>query len=764
MEAVTFLHHLKPSVLHYTFPNKHVKHFTTSLALANVAEIPRNETSPSASAPSPSVNPSSNSSLLSFQDFNEPNSLDAVKTKHAQMIKMSKKSASGDKIQFFISSYLEFQDFHSAALLFIVGFKQNYLCWNSFIKSFGGNPLEILEVFSELHRKGVEFDSKSLALLLKVCSRSMDSWLGLEIHACLIKKGLDLDVHLKSALMNFYGRCWGVKCANKAFYESSHRNESLLWNVAILINLRNEHWAQGLKLFSDMQHSLLRTNSFIIAEVLQACAKLRALGQGKQIHGYCIRNLSDSDMFIYNSLLNMYMKCNEAELARIVFVSMEDHDLTSWNSMIAGYSSLGFIDEAWRLFGDMEASNVKPDIVTWNCLMSGHFACGLYREVVSILWKMQNAGFKPNSGSLSSALQAISELQQFSFGKEIHCFVIRNGLDYDQHLGTSLLNMYVKNDDLINAQKVFDNMENRNIFAWNCVISGYIYRGLFDEALNLLDQMEEEGLKPDLVTYNILVSGYSTLGCVKEALAMIREMKFSGLTPNVVSWTSLVSGCTQNGYHMDALKYSIEMQKAGIKPNSATLASLLRACAGLSMLQKGKEVHCNSIRNAFLQNAFVTTALIDMYSKCGSLRYAYEVFQKIENKTLTSWNAMIGGLATYSLGKDAILLFQEMQGIGIKPDAITLTAVLSGCKNSGLINEAWEYFDGMEMDYGIIPTIEHYSCMVDLLGRAGYLDEAWGPNSQNANAAGCYSLGGFPFIMPNPQKLGAWRDCSRKAF
>ncbi|CAL5383133.1 unnamed protein product [Camellia sinensis] len=537
---------------------------------------------------------------------------------------------------------------------------------------FGGYPFEILEVFVELHNKRVSFDCRILTAVLKICANLMDIWLGMEVHGCLIKRGFEMDVYSKCAWMNFYGRCWGTDYANQMFDEMPDQ-EVLLWNEVVLVNLRSERWVEALQLFRDMQFSFVKVNSFTLAKVLQACAKLEAIVEGKQIHG-------------------MYSRNNNLELARAVFDSMENRNLSSWNMIISCYTTLGNLNDAWKLLHDMESCDMKPDIVTWNSLLSGHFLCGLYREVLILLRRMQVAGFKPNSSSITSVLEAISELSFLNLGKEIYSYVIRNGLDYDVYVEASLLDMYVKNNNLTYAQAVFNGMKNRNVFAWNSLISGYSIKGQFKDAVKLLNQMDNEGIKPDLVTYNGLVSGYSMWGHNKEALAMIHQIKVSGLIPNVVTWTALISGCAQKGNYKDALEFSIQMLREGIKPNSATISSLLQACAGLSSLQNGKEIHCVGIRNSFTEDVFVTT------------RHVQQMWHR---------------------GKEAISIFDEMRAAGVQPDAITFTALLSGCKHSGLINERWNYFDIMKADYNIIPTIEHYSCMVDLLGRAAYLDEAW---------------------------------------
>ncbi|XVF33189.1 hypothetical protein REPUB_Repub17cG0147100 [Reevesia pubescens] len=670
---------------------------------------------------------SSSGTFHFFDELKEVNGLGSVKVLHARLLKMCNNWSSDSMAKSLISTYLKFGDFRAATMVFFMGFARNYVFWSSFLDelhSCGGQRRGLLEVFGELYGKGVIFDSKVLTLVLKMCASLMDSWLGLQIHADLVKKGFHLDVYLRCALMNFYGRCWDLESANQVFDEMVEKEE-LVWNEAIMVNLRNERWEKAMELFREMQFSFANVNGSTIAKMLQGCSKVGALEEGKQIHGYVLKFALESYLSVCNSLINMYSRNNRLELARRVFDLMEDHNLSSWNSIISSYAACGYLNDAWDLLKEMESSDIKPDIITWNCLLSGHALHGSRKAVLTILRRMQVVGFRPNSSSITSILQVVIELGILNFGREIHGYVIRNGLDFDLYAVTSLLDMYVKHDCLGEAQSVFNNMNDKNIVAWNTLISGYSFKGLFEDARKLINGMEEEGLTPDLVTWNGLISGYSIWGRSNEALALIHQIKNSGISPNVVSWTTLISGSSHNGNYRESLEFFSQMQQEGIRPNSVTISSLLRNCGGLSLLQKGKEIHCFSIKNGFIDDVFVATALIDIYSKSGNLKAAYEVFKRVENGTLASWNCLIIGFAIYGLGKEVVSLFEEMLGAGILPDAITFTAVLSGCKNSGLVEKGWKYFDSMSSDYTIRPTIEHYSCMVDLLGRAGYLDEAW---------------------------------------
>ncbi|KAG4138590.1 hypothetical protein ERO13_D07G143433v2 [Gossypium hirsutum] len=250
-----------------------------------------------------------------------------------------------------------------------------------------------------------------------MCSSLMDPWLGLQIHADLVKKGFDLDVHLKCALMNFYGRCWDLESANQVFNEMVEKKE-LAWNEVIMLNLRNERWEKAMELFRGMQFSCAKAYASTVAKLLHCCSKVGALEEGKQIHGYVLKFALGSDLLVSNSLINMYSRNNRLELARRVFGLMQDHNLSSWNSIISAYATHGYLNDAWNLLKEMESSDLKHDIITWNCLLSGHALHGSHKAVLKIFRRMQVVGFRPNSSSITSVLQAVIELGILKFGRE----------------------------------------------------------------------------------------------------------------------------------------------------------------------------------------------------------------------------------------------------------------------------------------------------------------------------------------------------------
>ncbi|KAI6702586.1 hypothetical protein NL676_011722 [Syzygium grande] len=327
---------------------------------------------------------------------------------HAQTIKMPGKWSSDDHlVKILIRHYVNFGDHRSAALALLLGLARSNVGWNSFseeLKDFRELPVQILEVFDDLRCKGMVFDARIFTVALRVCTCVLDLWLGVLIHACVIKTSLDSDAHLQRALMNFYERCWGMERANQVFNEMPKR-EDVVWNEAVKLNMKQGQWIRALELFRDMQYTCMKVKCTTTVRVLQACGKLKVLPQGKQIHAHVLRFGMESSVPICNVLISMYAKNGELELAGAVFNSMEDHNLTSWNSIIYAYASFGFLNDAWSHFHKLESSTIEPDIITWNCLLSGHTLNGSYEDVLTILCMMQTSGIQPNSSSITCDLQ-----------------------------------------------------------------------------------------------------------------------------------------------------------------------------------------------------------------------------------------------------------------------------------------------------------------------------------------------------------------------
>jgi pentatricopeptide repeat protein len=249
-----------------------------------------------------------------------------------------------------------------------------------------------------------------------------------------------------------------------------------------------------------------------------------------------------------------------------------------------------------------------------------------------------------------------------------------------------------------------------------CLARFYLASRLPHLALQLFDSMPVRSV----VTYNTMISGLMRNGLVDAAFEV-----FDGMPgPDKVSWTALIDGFVKNGRHDEAIDCFRAMLLDGVETDYITLVAVVSACAEVGALGLGMWVHRLVLRQRLERNVRVANSLIDMYARCGQVNLAAQVFRSIRKRTVVSWNSMIVGFAANGRCTDAIELFEEMRRQGFKPDAVTLTGVLTACSHAGLTEHGLRYYDLMTTEYGVAARMEHYGCVVDLLGRAGRLDEA----------------------------------------
>ncbi|XP_057864657.2 pentatricopeptide repeat-containing protein At4g02750 [Cryptomeria japonica] len=444
--------------------------------------------------------------------------------------------------------------------------------------------------------------------------------------------------------------------------------------------------------------------------LLQGCVNIRALPQGKLVHAHIIQSgIQCEGTFFWNNLLTLYAKCGSLVDGRRVLNQIPNPCVISWTAMITAYTRYEHADDALALLKQMRRTCIKPDHFTFSSILP---ACTNY----SVL-------------------------------KEVHGEIVTSGFQSDVFVGNALVDMYAKCGSLENARYLFDKMPNRNVVSWNAMIAGYVHNGHFEKSLRLFENMPER----DDVSWTTMIAGYGQNGNVERALeffnrmpdrslvswnAMItvyaqngfldEAMKLFDLIPDriVAAWNTMIAGYAQNGRWEYALNLFEQMQLESVKPNVMTFSSVLPACASLTALERGKEIHEQINKSGFQSNVFVASALVHMYAKCGSIENARSVFDKMRQRDVVSWTAMIEAYAMHGSAREALELFKRMICSGTKPNQITLVGVLSACCHAGLVDEGWQYFNSMSQCYHIVPTMEHYGCMVDLLGRAGQLDKA----------------------------------------
>eukprot|EP01018_Ginkgo_biloba_P028506 Gb_30190 [translate_table: standard] len=598
---------------------------------------------------------------------------------------------------------------------------RNVFLWNAMISGYVRNGLceEALALYRQMEKAGIQKDEFTFPCVLKACANLSALQRGKEIHDHIIKTGLESDIFVGNALVTMYAKCDDIDHARHVFDKMSQRSE-VSWNAMIAGYAQNGHANEALTLFCQVKQAGIKPDTVTFASILPVCADLAALEQGKEVHGYIIKSGIESDVFVGTALIDMYAKCGSIENARLLFDQMYQRNVVSWNAIIAAYAQQGRANDALKLFRRMQLARVEANTVT-----------------------------------VLNVLPAFSGKSSLKHAKEIHEHVIKSGFESDVFVGNALVAMYVKCETIELARHAFDKLSYKTVGSWNAMIAGYAQSGHANVALKLFLQMQLAGMKPDAFTIgsvllacahlaalqlgkevhdyivrngfesdvfvgNALVAMYAKCGSMETAKRAFDKISHR----NVVSWNTMIAGFTQNGNVNEALKLFRQMQMLSMKPDSITLMSVLPACSQLAALQQGKEIHCYMLKCEFELDVFVGSAIIDTYAKCGNIDGARKVFDKMLKRDAVSWTVMIAGYGMHGQGKTAITLFNEMQQVGMKPDHITFVSVLSACSHAGLVDEGWQYFYHMIQDYLITPSLEHYACMVDLLGRAGHLEEA----------------------------------------
>ncbi|OMO78085.1 hypothetical protein COLO4_24857 [Corchorus olitorius] len=351
------------------------------------------------------------------------------------------------------------------------------------------------------------------------------------------------------------------------------------------------------------------------------------------------------------------------------------------NGVIHFLVSCGELELAYKVF---EESSVR-DLVSWNSLINGYVRSGRAKEAIGVYRKMQEEEVEPDEVTMIGVVSSCAQLEDLKLGREFHKYIEEHGVNLTIRLANALMDMYIKCGNLEGAQRIFDNMEEKTIVSCTTMVVGYARLGHLDAARKLFDEMPEK----DVFPWNAIIGGYVQAKRGKEALVL-----FHG------------------------------MQADGIKPDEVTMIHCLSACSQLGALDVGIWIHHYIKKHKICLNVALGTALVDMYVKCGNITRALQVFHDMPSRNSLTWTSIIGGLALHGNAHDALSYFSEMLDVGLRPDEVTFLGVLSACCHGGLVEEGRKYFTQMTSKFGISPQLKHYSCMVDLLGRAGLLDEA----------------------------------------
>ncbi|CAA7409888.1 unnamed protein product [Spirodela intermedia] len=568
-----------------------------------------------------------------------------------------------------------------------------------------------------------------VAASLKSCVRGDRPRTAMQIHAVVVAAGLGRHTTVSNALMNFYCKICRFSEALQIFNAMSHR-DVVSWNTVL----------SGFPCTKDaLSFAVTMARSGVIFDAVTFTTALAytsdldddddgggggggGSGFALQLHSQVVKAGFESDTFVGNALISAYAKAGLLEEADRVFGEMVERDLVSWNALISGYAQE---EDRWA-------------------------------RAMEVFVAMTREGLVVDHVSLSSALAACGHERNLRMGRQVHGMAMKSRLVKGASVSNVLMSMYAKCGSTDCARRVFQDVEERNVVSWTTMIS--IDAG---EALALFKEMLLDGVEPNIVTFIALISAVAASGpsarsgeaihgfCFKAGVRGSRNVcnslvtmyakwgsmeasrrVFDGMdsAEDAVSWNALISGYAQNGMCEEAMRaFSSMMMTSRCRPNDFTFGSVVSAVASAEetvCLTYGQRCHCLALKMGLDEGEHLTGALIDMYSKRGSVDGARRLFHQAPKKSLISWTAMISAEARHANYVGVVDLFEAMAANGVSPDQLTFLAVLTACGHGGMVDRGCQVFSSMVDDHGIEPNGEHYSAVVDMLGRAGRLEEA----------------------------------------
>ncbi|CAL5333724.1 unnamed protein product [Camellia sinensis] len=593
-------------------------------------------------------------------------------------------------------------------------FPQYFLFLGTHRQSYSStaNCAQILSNGTEKKCKEIDFE-----LLFQSCTKTH---LAKRLHALLIVSGKVQSIFISTRVVNLYAILGDVTYSCHTF-DQIPKKDAYTWNSMLSSYVRNNRFHEAVNcLYKMLLNSEVRPDFYTFPPVLKACGNLF---DGKKIHCWVFKLGFEWDVFVAASLVHMYCRFGYLGAAHKIFSDMPFRDGGSWNAMISGFCQNGNVSEALGVLDEMRFDGMKMDCVT-----------------------------------VSTILPACAQMDDILHGMLIHLYVIKHGLEFDVFVSNALINMYAKFGNIRQAQKVFDQMFVRDLVSWNSIIAAYEQNAHPDTALEFFGEMQSNGIQPDVLTLvslassvaqsgdcrsgrsvhgfvtrrcwiledvvvgNAVLDMYAKLGIIDSARRVFEEISLK----DVVSWNTMITGYGQNGLASEAIEVFCMMEACeDVTPNQGTWVSVLPAYSHLGALKLGMRTHGRILKASLHLDIYVSTCLIDLYGKCGRLDDAMSLFYEVPRMSSVPWNTIISCHGIHGHGETSLQLFQAMQDEGVKPDHVTFVSLLSACSHSGLVDQGQWCFRVMQEEYGIKPSLKHYGCMVDLLGRAGYLEKAY---------------------------------------
>lgn len=618
--------------------------------------------------------------------------------------------------------YVKCGDMKDACSFFeAVPFKCEAL-WNSMIDGYAGisDAKEAVELFHQMLVSSTIPNSYTYTILIKLWAGTGDIGILRFFHGRTIKTGFDEYNFVVGALVDSYAKWGELTDACRAFW-SLEECDHVVWSALLAGLCHNGDTKQGLNLYLKLVSEGHRLDQFMFANVFNLCSDLETPLLGLQVHACLAKSGFVVDSFIGSALIAMYF-------------------------------TFGMVIDAYRTFLD----TIEKNEMIFSAMIVGYVCNSDHRRAVELMSQMRKLKLGPDYYTLNCMLRAYSSPEMLEEGRAIHAQVIKSIAESDRFTGNTLIEMYSKCRAVDEAVKVFMVVNACNEFSWTALITGYIESERCDEALVIFHRMHSLGsIQPSqymLVAvlratsklpefcrgkqvhgYIIklgfrshayieaaVINMYAKCGCIDEAYQIFSSMSLR----DPVSWSTMITAYVQHGHCEKALKLFLEHRDELITVDEFILSSCLSACSSLMAVETGRCLHVISIKTGLESNLHVVGAIVDMYCTCGFIDDGHKFFDESRECNVKSYTALISGYAHHGLGQGALHLFHEMLSAGVEPDGVTYVGVLSACSHFGLIKEGWHYFESMWKDHRLKRTINHYACMVDLLGRAGSVKEA----------------------------------------
>ncbi|XAR56221.1 hypothetical protein NMG60_11036608 [Bertholletia excelsa] len=527
-----------------------------------------------------------------------------------------------------------------------------------------------------------------------------------QLHAQIIHTSLHHSNYWVAQLISHCTRLHAPRPYTLLIFHSTPEPNSLVFTNMLKFYSRLRSNSEVINIFYQMQNNGVKLDVSGYPVLIKSAGDIAVV-----LHGYLLKLGFGCDRFVRNAMMDAYAKYGQVGVARKLFDEMCARTVADWNSMISGYWNWGCEEEACKLFEIMPQRNViswtamvtgyskmrdlkkarryfdempKKNVVSWNAMISGYAQNGLAEEALELFNEMMNMGFEPNEATWISIISSCASRGDPGLADSLVKMMDEKCFYQSSIVKTALLDMHAKCGSIERAEKIFIDLGVcKNSIAWNTMISAYTRLGDLTSARELLNKMPEA-------------------------------------EKDVISWNSMIAGYAQNGQSAKAIQLFQEMVSSkGSKADEVTMVSVLSACGNLGALEIGNWVVDFLIKNKIKLSISGYNTLIFMYSRGGSMKDAKEVFQEMPTRDVVSYNTLITGFAAHGHANEALELMLKMKEEGINPDRVTYIGVLTACSHAGLLEEGHKIFGSIKK-----PDVDHYACMVDLLGRVGKLDEA----------------------------------------